>query len=179
MRSAPRWSSGATPSRRGAVGAGSSTTTCEAPVVAVSFLQDSARTAVRDRQSLRWMEEGGGRALGSALGRCEDATERAVTGARCRGGNGQGGSGKRARVKRGGGRTASCNRTTRGRVGRTADGVRMGNGSRSAMTRARQPRVGSVAAQNRGGGSLPCGPHITVPLRKVKWRSIDLKINLN
>jgi hypothetical protein len=82
--------------------------TCEAPVVAVSFLQDSARTAARDRQSLRWMEEGGGRALGSALGRCEDATERAVTRARCRGGNGQGGSGKRewnrgARVKRGGG----------------------------------------------------------------------------
>jgi hypothetical protein len=31
---------------------------CEAPAVAVSFLQDSSRTTVGDRQSLRWMEEG-------------------------------------------------------------------------------------------------------------------------
>jgi hypothetical protein len=31
---------------------------CEAPTVAVSFLQDSVRTAVGDRQSLRWTEEG-------------------------------------------------------------------------------------------------------------------------
>jgi hypothetical protein len=68
---------------------------CEAPAVVVSFLQDSMRMVVGDRQSLRWIEEGGGGALSSTLGRCEDVMERAVAGARCRGGNRQGGSGKR------------------------------------------------------------------------------------
>jgi plastocyanin len=57
-RFTPRWSSEATPSRRGAARAGSSMAACEAPTVAVSFLQDSVRTAVGDRQSLRWTEEG-------------------------------------------------------------------------------------------------------------------------
>jgi plastocyanin len=58
MRFAPRWSSVATPSRWGAAGAGSSTAACEAPTVAVSFIQDSVRMAAGDRQSLRWTEEG-------------------------------------------------------------------------------------------------------------------------
>jgi hypothetical protein len=94
-RFTPQWSSAATPSRRGAARAGSSMAACEAPAVAVSFLHDSARMATGDRHALRWTEEGVGGALDSTLGRCEDAIERAVTGARCRGGNGQGGSRKR------------------------------------------------------------------------------------
>jgi hypothetical protein len=36
-----------------------------------------------------------------------------------------------------------------------------------------------VAVQNRGGGTLTSGPHGTVPVGRVKWRSIDFKINLN
>jgi hypothetical protein len=36
-----------------------------------------------------------------------------------------------------------------------------------------------VAAQNSRGGELPCGPHGTVPVGRVKRRSIGLKINLN
>jgi hypothetical protein len=35
-------------------------------------------------------------------------------------------------------------------------------------------RVG-VAAQNRGGGALTCGLHGTVPVGRVKWRSINFK----
>jgi hypothetical protein len=34
-----------------------------------------------------------------------------------------------------------------------------------------------MAALNRGGGALPCGPHGIVPVGQVKRRSIDLKIN--
>jgi hypothetical protein len=36
-----------------------------------------------------------------------------------------------------------------------------------------------VAAQNIGGGALTCGPHGTVLVGWVKWRSIHFKINFN
>jgi hypothetical protein len=66
-----------------------------------------------------------------------------------------------------------------GRGGLAANGVRTGGDSWSATIRARRPWAGSVAAQNRGGGAVLCGPHGTVPVGQVKRHSIDLKINLN
>jgi hypothetical protein len=57
MRYALWWSSAATPSQRGAAGAGSSTAAYEAHAVAEIFLQDSARMAVGDRHSLQRTKE--------------------------------------------------------------------------------------------------------------------------
>jgi hypothetical protein len=37
----------------------------------------------------------------------------------------------------------------------------------------------AVAAQNIGGGALTYGPHGTVLVGWVKWRSIHFKINFN
>jgi hypothetical protein len=42
-------------------------------------------------------------------------------------------------------------------------GVASSGGSRSAVTRARQPWVGGMATQNSGGGALTHGPHGTRP----------------
>jgi hypothetical protein len=52
-------------------------------------------------------------------------------------------------------------------------------GARRSVQRRQRPghagheRAG-MAAQNRESGTLMCGPHGTVPVGQVKWRSINL-----
>jgi hypothetical protein len=53
------------------------------------------------------------------------------------------------------------------------------DGSRSATTRAHRPRAGERGHSKQGGGVLMCGPHGTVPVGRVKRRSIIFKINSN
>jgi hypothetical protein len=60
-----------------------------------------------------------------------------------------------------------------GGVGRCKVGARRSVQRRQRPGHAGHERAG-VAAQNRESGTLMCGPHGTVPVGQVKWRSINL-----